>query len=68
MEHICFDIMEMIGKQYTIIKETEKNKKLFSNIIQNELLDEVMEFWIDYNYKAGKVGYEDREEYIYEEE
>jgi len=35
MEPVCFDIMEMIGKQYNNIKETNKNKKIYSQIIQH---------------------------------
>jgi len=32
---LCFDIMEMIGKEYTIIKETNKNKKLYGEIVKH---------------------------------
>ena len=41
MEPVCFDIMEMIGKQYTIIKETNKNKKVYSEVIKH------LEYYID---------------------
>jgi hypothetical protein len=32
---LCYDIMEMIGKEYTIIKETNKNKKLYGEIVKH---------------------------------
>ena len=32
---LSYDIMEMIGKQYTIIKETNKNKKLYGEIVKH---------------------------------
>ena len=35
MEPVCFDIMEMIGEQYKIIKETNKNKKIYRQIIKH---------------------------------
>jgi len=35
MEPVCFDIMEMIGKEYNNIKETIKNKKIYGEIIQH---------------------------------
>ena len=38
---LCFDIMEMIGKQYTIIKETNKNKKIYGEIVKH------LEYYID---------------------
>ena len=41
MEPVCFDIMEMIGKQYKIIKETNKNKKLYGEMIKH------LEYYID---------------------
>ena len=47
MEPVCFDIMEMIGKQYTIIKETNKNKKLYSEVIKH------LEYYID-EYEMDK--------------
>ncbi len=38
---------------------------------RNDFLDELMgavcEYWIEYNYTAGKKGYEHREEFIYDE-
>ena len=38
---LCYDIMEMIGKQYTIIKETNKNKKLYGEIVKH------LEYYLD---------------------
>ena len=35
MEGLCFDFMEMIGKEYTNIKETKKNKKIYSDIVKH---------------------------------
>ena len=35
MEGLCFDIMEMIGKEYTNIKETKKNKQVYSDIVKH---------------------------------
>jgi len=35
MEPVCFDIMEMIGKEYQNIKETNKNKKIYGEIIEH---------------------------------
>lgn len=32
---LCYDIMEMIGKEYTIIKQTNKNKKLYGEIVKH---------------------------------
>ena len=50
-----------------IINMTDDSKKVhkdkFKEVL-NELEDEVMDFWINYNHAAGKRGYEDREEWI----
>ena len=50
-----------------IIKMTDDAKKVhkdkFKEVL-NELEDEVMDYWINYNHAAGKRGYEDREEWI----
>tara|TARA_S200002703_G_scaffold56214_1_gene48821 strand:- start:213 stop:452 length:240 start_codon:yes stop_codon:yes gene_type:complete len=37
------------------------------NDFLDELMDAVMDYWIDYNYKSGKKGYENRKEFIYDE-
>ncbi len=43
---LCYDIMEMIGKQYTIIKETNKNKKLYGEIVKH--LEYYIDEYVDY--------------------
>lgn len=35
MEGLCFDIMEMIGKEYDNIKATNKNKQVYSDIVKH---------------------------------
>ena len=45
MEPVCFDIMEMIGEQYKIIKETNKNKKIYGEIIKH--LDYYIDYYVD---------------------
>tara|TARA_R100001480_G_scaffold152281_1_gene154174 strand:+ start:43 stop:354 length:312 start_codon:yes stop_codon:yes gene_type:complete len=35
MEGLCFDIMEMIGKEYNNIKATNKNKQVYSDIVKH---------------------------------
>ena len=54
MEPVCYDIMEMIGKQYTIIKETNKNKKLYGEMIKhlNYYIDEYVDPEDDYDAQA----------------
>ena len=47
---LCYDIMEMIGKEYTIIKETNKNKKLYGEIVKH------LEYYIDYYVLDGSEG------------
>eukprot|EP01049_Picozoa_sp_SAG25_P001628 SAG25_NODE_75_length_16951_cov_86.523208_21_plen_133_part_00 len=32
-EPVCFDIMEMIGTEYQKLKETQKNKKMYGEIV-----------------------------------
>ncbi len=56
MEPVCFDIMEMIGKEYNNIKETIKNKKIYGEIIQH--LDHYFfeyEAWEEYPFVEGAV-------------
>jgi len=36
LEPVCFDIMEMIGKEYTIIKQKQKTKQNMSHVL-NEI-------------------------------
>ena len=48
---LCYDIMEMIGKQYTIIKETNKNKKLYGEIVKH--LEYYIDEYVDYRDENG---------------
>eukprot|EP01047_Picozoa_sp_COSAG01_P066104 COSAG01_NODE_9061_length_2566_cov_2.841103_2_plen_106_part_00 len=34
-EPVCFDIMEMIGTEYQKVKETQKNKKMYGEIVSH---------------------------------
>ena len=56
-------IMKIIRETKSSLDYKQDHKELFNNVIVEELEDEVMEFWMNYNYKAGKPGYEDREEW-----
>lgn len=49
---LCYDIMEMIGKQYTNIKETNKNKEIYKGIIKH--LDYYFEEHGMYEEKHGR--------------
>ena len=55
--HLIMNIINMTNDA----KKVHKDK--FKEVL-NELEDEVMDYWIHYNYTAGKRGYEDREEWI----
>ena len=55
--HLIMNIINMADDA----KKVHKDK--FKEVL-NELEDEVMDFWINYNHMTGKRGYEDREEWI----
>ena len=49
---LCFDIMEMIGNEYEIIKQKQylnKHKNMFNEVFE-DLEDETLNYWINYNY------------------
>ena len=70
---LCKCCMKMYGAennnlsgQCNLCYDCEEDMKNERKDFLNELMDSVMDFWIDYNYSAGRKGYENREEYIYE--
>ena len=49
---LCFDIMEMIGNEYEIVKQKQylnKHKNIFNEVLE-DLEDETLNYWINYNY------------------
>ena len=49
---LCYDIMEMIGKEYDLIKQTNKNKKLYGEIVKH--LDYYFDEYKMYEEKWGR--------------
>ena len=47
MEAISFDIMELIGREVQIVRETTKNKATFSNVMND------VNFMVENNLEAG---------------
>jgi type II restriction/modification system DNA methylase subunit YeeA len=58
-------IMKIIRETKSSVDYKQDHKEIFNNVIVEELEDEVMEFWINYNWLVGRPGYEDREEWVW---
>jgi hypothetical protein len=60
-----------LSGQYNLCYECEQSQIEDKNDIHKELMNDlmntVMDFWIEYNYCAGKPGFENRKEFICEE-
>jgi len=58
MEPVCFDIMEMIGKEYVIIKQMQKNKQKMSHVLDE--ITQTDEYDINCNdWCMEKIYYEE---------
>jgi len=56
---LCFDIMEMIGNEYQIIKQKQylnEHKNMFNELLEG-LEVASMEYWIHYNYLTNKLDW-----------
>ena len=59
MEPVCFDIMEMIGKEYTFIKDKQKTKQNMSRVLGKitETVQECDDYdEDDYDFKSIKIN------------
>ena len=59
IEPVCFDIMEMIGKEYTFIKDKQKTKQKMSGVLSKitETLEECDDYdEVDFHFKSIKIN------------